>query len=169
MAWSLMTTRLSESEKKHLLSDSTVEIWRQDRPIGQGGFGFVWQETCVSGPRQGQLRAVKHIRKSAEVMQYLHRELEILALFATSRNKDAELFAAFTGWFADQQHVYIALEFVPHGDLQQHINTKPLPEQDVAVVMVQVAKALRCLHDGGYVHRDLKPAVSWLPRTGPRK
>lgn len=95
-------------------------------------------------------------------MAHLGRELEVLVTFSTEANDPEHLqyFVQFLGWFGDDLHLYIALEFVPFGDLQQHISQKPLSEEETAVVVSQIAKALRCMHRLGFVHRDLKPAVS---------
>ncbi|KAI1407942.1 kinase-like domain-containing protein [Hypoxylon sp. FL1857] len=48
------------------------------------------------------------------------------------------------------------MEFCEHGDLLDHI-LEGLPELDTAVIMVQVARAVRCMHEHGFIHRDLKP------------
>ena len=61
----------------------TEETWRRQRELGNGTFGRVWLEGCVSGSKQGQLRAVKEISKdgASTTIDY-GRELEAIAKFS---------------------------------------------------------------------------------------
>lgn len=55
----------------------------------------------------------------------------------------------------------MALEYHSLGDLQSYIKARPcLPESEVKDISVQVLEGLKFMHDGGFAHRDLKPAVS---------
>jgi serine/threonine protein kinase len=156
-AWSLRTQFLSERDKQHFHPDTDPDTWRGDKEIGRGAFGAVWRETCIAGPRQGQVRAVKQIPKAKTTFRYLNSELEVLALFGTAKNQSADLFVQFSGWFGNSESIFIALEFVPYGDLEQHIADRKLDDAEAVVVIDQVTRALKCLHDGGFAHRDLKP------------
>jgi hypothetical protein len=61
---------------------------------------------------------------------------------------------------------YLALEFVGGGSLGQKLNGTPLPPQQAAQLMVQVARAVSYAHEQGIVHRDLKPANILLTADG---
>ncbi|RYO98058.1 hypothetical protein DL765_010951 [Monosporascus sp. GIB2] len=158
-AWSLKTSFLSESEKQHVHPEKGTETWKRTKRLGAGGFGDVWHEECTSGTRAGQVRAVKQIIKRPDMMQLLSRELDILVGLSTDAGQPEYLqyFVEFHGWFADDMHLYIAMEYLPYGDLQSHIG-QPFAEQETATIISQVAKALECMHQKGIVHRDLKPA-----------
>jgi calcium/calmodulin-dependent protein kinase I len=54
------------------------------------------------------------------------------------------------------------MEYFPRGDLQSYINNmpRPLAEQEVSQVAYQIAEGLKIMHENGFVHRDIKPAVS---------
>jgi len=51
------------------------------------------------------------------------------------------------------------MEYVALGDLQHQIGS-PLPESEVQLIVYQVLRGLSIMHEAGYAHRDLKPAVS---------
>jgi serine/threonine protein kinase len=54
-------------------------------------------------------------------------------------------------------HRYLALEYIPCGDLTARLRT-PLSLGDSLLYLRGIAEALRVIHRAGIVHRDLKPA-----------
>ena len=51
------------------------------------------------------------------------------------------------------------MEYLPEGDLHKHLSS-PLPENEAQHIVLQVLEGLHFMHDNGFTHRDLKPAVS---------
>ena len=51
------------------------------------------------------------------------------------------------------------MEYLPDGDLQQYLRA-PLLEKEARDIIHQVIEGLEFMHDNGFTHRDLKPAVS---------
>ena len=64
----------------------------------------------------------------------------------------------FLGWFETPETLYIAMEYLPEGDLTKHLSS-PLPQETVQTISKQVLEGLKVMHQGGMAHRDLKPAV----------
>jgi serine/threonine protein kinase len=65
------------------------------------------------------------------------------------------------GWYDDSKSIYIAMEFLPDGDLHKQL-TSPLPESEGQAIVLQILEGLNFMHQNGFAHRDLKPAVSIL-------
>ncbi|KAF7544868.1 hypothetical protein G7Z17_g9615 [Cylindrodendrum hubeiense] len=132
------------------------ETWRREKELGNGTFGRVWLEGCVAGPATGKLRAVKEIDKNSAVsfIDY-SRELEAVAKF--SHEKYVHCFVECYGWYESEHMVFIAMEYLQHGDLQKYLN-RPFPEAQVKDIAAQLVEGLGYMHDNGFTHRDLKPA-----------
>ena len=65
------------------------------------------------------------------------------------------------GWFENTNSVFITMEFLPHGDLQDHLSAlSTLPESEVQQISFQVLEGLAFMHENDFAHRDLKPSVS---------
>ena len=73
-----------------------------------------------------------------------------------------ELFVAFQGWFENKEHIFLAMEFFKHGDLQRYMDV-PIPETQVKVITLQLLEGLKTMHQLDFTHRDLKPQVRRLP------
>lgn len=78
------------------------------------------------------------------------------------------------GWYENASTIFIAMEFVEHGDLQQYVG-RAMPEPEMQLIVSQVLEGLSHMHNLSYAHRDLKPAVceafsndlAWLMRYVP--
>ena len=77
--------------------------------------------------------------------------------------KYSRCFAKLIGWYDDDDDVFIAMEYFPLGDLQVHMTANPpMCEDDVQNISYQILEGLNYMHQQGFAHRDVKPAVSPL-------
>lgn len=77
------------------------------------------------------------------------------------QNKYEQRFVQFYGWYEDTDHIYLAMEFMELGNLQQFIDKKaPFEEEEASKIIKQVAEALQFMHAHDFIHRDLKPTVN---------
>jgi serine/threonine protein kinase len=76
----------------------------------------------------------------------------------------SDFFIESYGWYKTIDTLFLAMEFVEHGDLTTHM-AEPFPEAQVRQIIYQVLGGLSHMHGSGYVHRDLKPAVYFSPRS----
>ena len=76
-----------------------------------------------------------------------------------------EWFVKFNSSYEDDHYVYIAMEYIPIGDISKtFVNGYRWNESDTKVVVEQVLQGLVVMHEGGIIHHDLKPEVWILPR-----
>jgi tRNA A-37 threonylcarbamoyl transferase component Bud32/CheY-like chemotaxis protein len=62
-------------------------------------------------------------------------------------------------------HLYLAMEYFPGGDLRQRMG-RPLPWREALTFLRQMAAALGALHAVGVLHRDVKPGNVMLRGDG---
>lgn len=65
----------------------------------------------------------------------------------------------FDGWFQNDTHLHIAMEFVELGDLQNYLD-RAMPENQAQDVAFQLNEAVHSMHSKGFVHQDIEPAVT---------
>ncbi|KAI9772339.1 MAG: hypothetical protein M1840_001088 [Geoglossum simile] len=142
------------------------EHWERCRNLGTGTFGTVWLEKLAAGNDEDKYRAVKEIRKNVKLSGAIDygRELEAIAKF--SHQKYNMCFVKSFGWFESPECVFIAMEYFPLGDLQNHLSS-PLLEIDTQQITFQVLEGLSFMHYNGFAHRDLKPANILVQSGGP--
>lgn len=51
------------------------------------------------------------------------------------------------------------MEYLEFGDLQQCVSA-PVAEHEARMITFQVVEGLKTMHERGFTHRDLKPAVN---------
>lgn len=122
--------------------------------IGKGAFASVYQ---LATKRDGQLFAAKELEKRKFIKngildRKLENEMQIMqsishpSIVQYCEHKDI------------QNHLYIIMEFVACGDLQQHLTEYgPLSEYMAKQMATQVFDALHYLHNKRITHRDIKP------------
>lgn len=78
------------------------------------------------------------------------------------------MFVDFIGWFQNDDAMFLAMEYMPLGDLEQNVQEienspthtgPPLSEEEVQEISRQILEGLKIMHAEGFAHRDLKPQV----------
>jgi serine/threonine protein kinase len=75
--------------------------------------------------------------------------------------REAAVFVDFFGWFKDNNEIFLAMEYLPLGDLEKNIalNSGGIPENEARDIAEQVLSGLEIMHAESFAHRDLKPQV----------
>ncbi len=69
-------------------------------------------------------------------------------------------FVDILGWFENDELIFIAMEYLPSGDLEHFKNASPpFSELDTNRITRQLVEGVCHMHENGFTHRDLKPGV----------
>jgi eukaryotic-like serine/threonine-protein kinase len=122
--------------------------------IAVGGMGEVWAATDTVLDRTV---AVKLLNPG------LSQESDFVERFRAEARHTAALqhpnIATVFDYGEDDGTAYLVMELVPGQPLIQIIAERaPLSAQETAAILIQAATALAAAHEGGVVHRDVKPA-----------
>ncbi|MEZ4599570.1 MAG: SUMF1/EgtB/PvdO family nonheme iron enzyme [Syntrophotaleaceae bacterium] len=123
-----------------------------ERELGQGGMSTVFLARQESMGRQVALKVMvpalaadrtfgaRFLQEARTVGQLIHPH--ILAAY---------------DFGAVGPSYYLAMEYLPGGDLKQRLEKGTLPVNEAFSILKQVAGALGYAHGKGFVHRDVKP------------
>ena len=130
--------------------------------IGRGAFGEV---RLVKQRDTNRVLALKTMVKEAMVVKnqvtHVRAERDVLS------KADSPWVVQLTASFQDAEHLFLVMEFLPGGDLMTLlIKEDRLTEEASKFYLAEMALAVQCVHDLGYVHRDLKPDNVLLDRRG---
>ncbi|KAJ2004851.1 serine/threonine-protein kinase dbf2 [Coemansia thaxteri] len=162
---SVQTTRqhVQDSWSSHCGNESSILRRRRNRTrerefdilaqIGQGGYGQVF---LARKRDTGEVCALKKMAKKLLVklgeVQHILTERDIL------RTSKSEWLVRLLYSFQDQQSLYLAMEYVPGGDVRTLLNQNGILRHQIArFYIAEMMVAVAALHAFGYFHRDLKP------------
>ncbi|KAF2070224.1 hypothetical protein CYY_008458 [Polysphondylium violaceum] len=131
--------------------------------IGEGGFGQVF---LAKKNDTGEIVALKRMSKdliwSKNKVSHIKNERDILA---QGRNHQWIVSLAYS--FQDEQYLYLAMEYVPGGDLRSLLSALvSLDEKSACFYMAEMVEAVDSCHQLGYCHRDLKPENFLINKYG---
>lgn len=122
--------------------------------IGKGAFATVYQ---LATKAEGHLVAAKELEKrrfmkNGVLDRKLDNELQIMKEISHPN------IVQYIDYHDHANHLYIIMEFVPCGDLQQYLGLHgPLSEDLGKKMAAQVLDSLAYLHTKKITHRDIKP------------
>ncbi|KAI5837923.1 kinase-like domain-containing protein [Morchella snyderi] len=150
-----LNVTLHEDHHKQIEENGETITWRKEKELGKGGFGSVRLEKAVIGGAE-PMRAVKRILRGSSTTNNLYIQREVKALIMVQDHLN--LFVKFYGWYEDDFHFFIAMEYAPFGDLGSYIKSfKEDAHSNAIIITQQLLKALVILHERKIYHRDLKP------------
>eukprot|EP01135_Chromosphaera_perkinsii_P008475 Nk52_evm43s1360 gene=Nk52_evmTU43s1360 len=130
--------------------------------IGQGGYGEVF---LVRKKDTNEICALKKMKKRVLIDQdeihHIRNERNVLG------TSSSPWLVQLKYSFQDVDHVYLAMEYVPGGDVRTLLQTNGiLYEKFAKVYFAEMVTACTALHQLGYIHRDLKPENFLIARNG---
>ena len=147
--------------QKELRKKITVADFESLAVIGRGAFGEVRlarRKGKPDDPATGKIFALKSMKKEMMVMKnqvhHVRAERDALAAAETTNRWLTVLHYSFF----DESHLYMAMEFMPGGDLMSLlIKEDTFSEEVTQFFMAEAAQAISSVHALGYIHRDIKP------------
>jgi serine/threonine protein kinase len=117
--------------------------------IGTGGFADVWRARVG-----GEIRAIKCLKQP---LSFGAENSMIIESYILSLLHHPNIVGFFGSKTEPGQPMHLVLEFMPHGELYNVIETTgPLPEKVARFCFLGLLDALGYLHAGGFAHRDIK-------------
>jgi serine/threonine protein kinase len=129
--------------------------------IARGGMGIVFRARQTSLAR---IVAIKMILAGQFATQEQALRFRAEAE-AAARLRHPNIVAIFETGEADRQP-FIAMEYVPGGNLSSLVRDGPVPPKQAAALVKTIAEAIDYAHQQGLLHRDLKPSNILLDETG---
>uniref|UniRef100_A0A667YDH1 non-specific serine/threonine protein kinase n=1 Tax=Myripristis murdjan TaxID=586833 RepID=A0A667YDH1_9TELE len=132
--------------------------------VGRGRFAEV---QVVREKATGDVCALKIMNKTvllSNSSQVVFHEEERRILALNSSPWIPQLLCAFQ----DKEQVYLAMEYLPGGDLMALLNRyeDQFDESMAQFYLAELVEAIHAVHQLGYVHRDVKPENVLIDRTG---
>ena len=134
----------------------TISHYRILSKLGEGGMGIVYK---AEDTKLGRTVALKFLPPHAEE----NRERFLREAQAAASLNHPNLCTIFE---IDEEHGFIAMEFVGGPSVKDKIAARPLPLGEALDFAIQVCAGLQAAHENGIVHRDIKPANLMLTANG---
>jgi serine/threonine protein kinase/formylglycine-generating enzyme required for sulfatase activity len=144
-------------DKEHsikALIGRTIDRYKIIKLLGEGGFGAVYKAEHTLMKRDVAFKTLhKELGKDPAVLHRFKKEGQVAARF-----KHKNCIELYDFGQMDDGTYFMAMEFLPGKDLREVLKKKGALELGECFdIMIQSLAGLQASHEGGVIHRDLKP------------
>lgn len=120
--------------------------------LGRGRFGIVFKAKEIETNRTFAIKVIeKQDIVKCKMENQMTREIRC------HRQLSHPHILRFYDYFYDSKHIFLVLEYAKNGNLYDYNQKRKIPEQQLAVIIHQVAQAIHYCHTHDVTHRDIKP------------
>jgi len=149
-------------DKRYRFGNINIRGHRCIKPVGRGGMCTIYLAESERAGTMVVLKVFNQVPDVSERIKGFDRFLQEYEIVAGLKHRN--IVRIYDLGVADD-HVYIAMEHFPEGDLRQRMRV-PLSPGVALHFLKQMASALHAIHSVGVLHRDLKPANVMLRTDG---
>lgn len=136
--------------------------WRVGVPIGEGGFGSVYEARRTDGhDDRAAIKLLHRGARSTEARTRFKTEADVLALV-----RHPNVASILDSGITENGTPFLVLELIDGEAIDTYCNTNKLGTLDRVKLMLAVCRTMEHAHAKGVLHRDLKPSNVLVTRVG---